>query len=109
MVTDAEARKHEVENDIEGAMFKNKQDPRITRVGRFLRRTSLDEFPQFWCVLTGSTSLMGTRPRTSDEVAQYGSSDWRRLNVKAGLTEQWQVNGRSTIASFNEVVALDRA
>ncbi len=108
MVENAESLKDEVTNEIEGAFFKNHQDPRVTRVGRFLRRTSLDEFPQFWCVLRGTMSLVGTRPPTLDEVAQYEISDWRRLNVKAGLTGQWQVNGRSKVVSFDEVVALDR-
>ena len=108
MVENAESLKSEVTNDIEGAFFKSHQDPRVTRVGRFLRRTSLDEFPQFWCVFQGNMSLVGTRPPTLDEVAQYEVSDWRRLNVKAGLTGQWQVSGRSKVVSFNEVVALDR-
>ncbi|MEO0804339.1 MAG: sugar transferase [Cyanobacteria bacterium J06642_2] len=109
MVTDAEVRKCEIVNQIEGAFFKNDRDPRITRVGHFLRRTSLDELPQFWCVLTGSMSLIGTRPPTEDEVTQYAISDWQRLNVKPGLAGEWQVSGRSSIKTFREVVALDLA
>jgi len=107
MVIDAEARKQEVANKIEGAFFKNDNDPRITRVGRFLRRTSLDEFPQFWNVLKGDMSLVGTRPPTLDELAQYKVSEWQRLNVKPGMTGEWQVNGRSSITSFEQVVQLD--
>lgn len=107
MVIDAEARKQEVANKVEGALFKNDSDPRITRTGRFLRRTSLDEFPQFWNVLKGDMSLVGTRPPTPDEIAQYEVSEWQRLNVKPGMTGEWQVNGRSTVTSFEQVVQLD--
>ena len=107
MAVDAEARKHEVVNKVEGALFKNDDDPRITKVGRFLRRTSLDEFPQFWNVLKGDMSLVGTRPPTPDEIAQYKVSEWQRLNVKPGMTGEWQVNGRSTVTSFEQVVQLD--
>ena len=107
MVIDAEARKQEVANKVEGALFKNDNDPRITRTGRFLRRTSLDEFPQFWNVLKGDMSLVGTRPPTPDEIAQYEVSEWQRLNVKPGMTGEWQVNGRSTVTSFEQVVQLD--
>ena len=107
MVTDAEARKQEVANKVKGALFKNDNDPRITRTGRFLRRTSLDEFPQFWNVLKGDMSLVGTRPPTPDEIAQYKVSEWQRLNVKPGMTGEWQVNGRSTVTSFEQVVQLD--
>jgi len=107
MAVDAEARKHEVVNKVEGALFKNDNDPRITRVGRFLRRTSLDEFPQFWNVLKGDMSLVGTRPPTPDEIAKYKVSEWQRLNVKPGMTGEWQVNGRSTVTSFEQVVKLD--
>ncbi|MGB3296954.1 MAG: sugar transferase [Phormidesmis sp.] len=107
MVTDAEARKQEVANKVEGPLFKNDNDPRITRTGRFLRRTSLDEFPQFWNVLKGDMSLVGTRPPTPDEIVQYEVSEWQRLNVKPGMTGEWQVNGRSTVTSFEQVVRLD--
>ncbi len=107
MVTDAEARKREVANKVEGPLFKNDNDPRITRIGRFLRRTSLDEFPQFWNVLKGDMSLVGTRPPTPDEIAQYEVSQWQRLNVKPGMTGEWQVNGRSTVTTFEEVIQLD--
>ena len=107
MSVDAEARKHEVANKVEGALFKNDNDPRVTKVGKFLRRTSLDEFPQFWNVLKGDMSLVGTRPPTPDEIAKYKVSEWQRLNVKPGMTGEWQVNGRSTVTSFEQVVQLD--
>ena len=107
MVTDAEARKREVANKVEGPLFKNDNDPRITKVGRFLRRTSLDEFPQFWNVLKGDMSLVGTRPPTPDEIEQYEVSQWQRLNVKPGMTGEWQVNGRSTVTNFEDVIRLD--
>lgn len=107
MVQNADELKALVENEAQGQFFKNEKDFRITRVGRFLRRTSLDEFPQFWNVLKGDMSLVGTRPPTPDEVAQYQSHHWERLNVKPGLTGQWQVSGRSSIKDFEEVVKLD--
>lgn len=107
MVIDAEELKPFVKNQIEGPLFKNKNDPRITRVGQFLRRTSLDELPQFWNVLKGEMSLVGTRPPTIDEVAQYTIPMWQRLNVKPGITGEWQINGRSTLNSFDEVLELD--
>ena len=107
MVKNAEALKSQVENEAQGLIFKNQRDPRITRIGRFLRRTSLDELPQFWNVLTGEMSLVGTRPPTADEVAHYSDHHWQRLTVKPGLTGEWQVNGRSTVTDFEEVVKLD--
>jgi anti-anti-sigma factor len=107
MVPDAEQRKSEVENDAAGAIFKASNDPRITRVGRLLRRTSLDELPQFWNVLQGSMSLVGTRPPTTDEIDQYEVPEWRRLDVKPGITGEWQVNGRSSIKHFEDVIRLD--
>jgi exopolysaccharide biosynthesis polyprenyl glycosylphosphotransferase len=107
MVSNAEALRNLVQNEVQGHLFKNENDPRITRVGRFLRRTSLDEFPQFWNVLKGDMSLVGTRPPTPDEVAQYDAHHWRRLDVKPGITGQWQVSGRSSIKDFEEVVKLD--
>jgi anti-anti-sigma factor len=107
MVPDAEARKHEVKNEAEGAIFKAENDPRITRVGRFLRRTSLDELPQFWNVLEGSMSLVGTRPPTPDEIDQYDVPEWRRLDVKPGITGEWQVHGRSSIKNFEDIIRLD--
>ncbi len=107
MVQNAEALKHQVQNEAQGLIFKNEQDPRITRVGKFLRKTSLDEFPQFWNVLVGDMSLVGTRPPTADEVSKYSPHHWRRLDVKPGLTGQWQVSGRSAIKDFEEIVSLD--
>lgn len=107
MVSDAEKLRNLVKNEAQGHIFKNENDPRITRVGRFLRRTSLDEFPQFWNVFKGDMSLVGTRPPTPDEVAQYEAHHWKRLNVKPGITGQWQVSGRSAIKDFEEIVRLD--
>jgi exopolysaccharide biosynthesis polyprenyl glycosylphosphotransferase len=107
MVHNADALKATVANQAQGLIFKNESDPRITRVGQLLRKTSLDEFPQFWNVLKGDMSLVGTRPPTADEVSCYSPHHWRRLNVKPGLTGQWQVSGRSTIQDFEEVVKLD--
>lgn len=90
-------------------LFKIKNDPRITRVGRLLRRTSLDEFPQFWNVLMGDMSLVGTRPPTLNEVENYKPHHWQRLNVKPGITGEWQVNGRSDVSDFEQIVQMDAA
>lgn len=107
MVSNADFLKQQVKNEAKGLIFKNENDPRITRVGRFLRRTSLDELPQFWNVLMGEMSLVGTRPPTHDEVTRYEDHHWQRLNVKPGLTGEWQVSGRSSIKDFEDIVALD--
>ncbi|MBD1872393.1 sugar transferase [Nodosilinea sp. FACHB-131] len=107
MVANADELKHLVENQAQGLIFKNENDPRITRVGRFLRRTSLDEFPQFWNVLWGDMSLVGTRPPTLSEVQQYKPHHWQRLNVKPGLTGKWQAQGRSAIKDFEAIVKMD--
>ncbi len=107
MITNADKFQHLVNNQAKGNIFKNRHDPRVTRVGRFLRRTSLDEFPQFWNVLKGDMSLVGTRPPTVSEVMSYQLHHWRRLEVKPGITGEWQVRGRSTVEDFEEVVQLD--
>ncbi|WOD41836.1 sugar transferase [Nodosilinea sp. E11] len=107
MVKNADALKQTVSNQAQGLIFKNEQDPRVTRVGGLLRKTSLDEFPQFWNVLTGDMSLVGTRPPTGDEVSRYSPHHWQRLNVKPGMTGQWQISGRSAIKDFEEIVHLD--
>ena len=107
MVVDADKLKDRVHNQVSGQIFKNASDPRITCLGKFLRRTSLDEFPQFWNVLKGEMSLVGTRPPTTDEVQYYQIHHWERLKVKPGMTGEWQVNGRSTISDFEEIVSLD--
>ncbi|MFN5513580.1 MAG: sugar transferase [Cyanobacteriota bacterium] len=107
MCADAEQRKGEVENEIQGPFFKSKKDHRITRVGRFLRKTSLDELPQFWNVLWGDMSLVGTRPPTPDEVEKYEVPSWQRLDVKPGMTGEWQVSGRSMLKDFQDVIRLD--
>lgn len=107
MVMNAEQLKRQILNQARGHIFKNDQDPRITRVGHFLRRTSLDELPQFWNVLQGDMSLVGFRPPTVDEVSQYNSRHQKRLNIKPGMTGEWQVNGRSCILDFETVINLD--
>lgn len=109
MYRDAEQRKAEFlnQNEMSGLMFKMTDDPRITRVGKFIRKTSLDEFPQFFNVLKGDMSLVGTRPPTVDEFEQYEARHKRRLSLKPGLTGMWQVNGRSDIENFEDVVKLD--
>ena len=108
MVQDAEARKVELleSNENDGVLFKIREDPRITRVGRWLRRYSLDELPQLFNVLRGEMSLVGPRPPLPEEVAQYGGDVYRRLVVKPGLTGLWQVSGRSDL-SWEESVRLD--
>ena len=107
MVVGADKMKDLVANQATGHIFKNENDPRITKVGRLLRRTSLDELPQFWNVLMGDMSLVGTRPPTLDEVAKYESHHWERLRVKPGLTGEWQVNGRSNVKNFEDIVRMD--
>ena len=94
-------------NEMSGAVFKMKDDPRITRVGKFLRRTSLDELPQFYNVLKGDMSLVGTRPPTVDEVLSYEVYHRRRLSIKPGITGLWQVSGRNDIKDFEEIYQLD--
>lgn len=107
MVDNAEALKTQVHNQATGPIFKNRKDPRVTRVGRFLRQTSLDEFPQFWNVLSGEMSLVGTRPPSRDEIIHYNERYWQRLQVKPGLTGEWQVSGRSRVSNFETILALD--
>ncbi len=107
MVVGADRLKATIQNQAKGHIFKNDNDPRITRVGKFLRSTSLDEFPQFWNVLRGEMSLVGTRPPTPDEVRQYSRHHLARLNVKPGITGEWQVNGRSNVLDFEAIVRMD--
>lgn len=109
MYLDAEERKKELEqkNEISGLMFKIKDDPRVTKVGRFLRKTSIDELPQFYNVLKGDMSLVGTRPPTVDEFEKYSLYYRRRLCMTPGLTGLWQVSGRSDIDNFDDVVKYD--
>jgi len=108
MVGDAEVRKAELQhlNEASGAAFKIEEDPRITGVGTFLRRSSLDEFPQLWNVLCGQMSIVGPRPQIPEEVSQYTPAQARRLLVKPGLTCLWQVSGRSQL-DFDEWMELD--
>ena len=128
MVKNAEMLKQKVTNQITdssdgnsqsndgGKFFKNSNDPRVTKVGKVLRKTSLDELPQFWNVLIGDMSLVGTRPPTFNEVGLYEleneytdekMTEWSRLDVKPGITGVWQVNGRSSVKSFEEVMGFD--
>ena len=109
MYVDAEERKKELEsqNEMQGLMFKMENDPRITRVGKFIRKTSIDELPQFFNIVRGDMSLVGTRPPTEGEFEQYNSHYRRRISMTPGLTGLWQISGRSEIVDFDEVVKLD--
>ncbi len=107
MILNADRLQHLVNNQAKGSIFKNKNDPRVTKVGRFLRRTSLDELPQFWNVLKGEMSLVGTRPPTVSEVMQYQKHHMDRLKIKPGITGEWQANGRSSVTDFEDIVSMD--
>ncbi|MBU5474261.1 sugar transferase [Roseburia sp. MSJ-14] len=109
MVVGADAMKKDLmeQNEMEGLMFKMENDPRIFGIGRFMRKYSIDELPQFWNVLKGEMSLVGTRPPTEEEFEQYELHHKARLGIKPGLTGMWQVSGRSDIKNFEEIVALD--
>jgi exopolysaccharide biosynthesis polyprenyl glycosylphosphotransferase len=110
MVVDADRRKTELAhlNEMDGPVFKIRNDPRVTRVGRFLRKFSLDEFPQMWNVLRGDMSLVGPRPPVPAEVAKYEAWARRRLSIRPGLTCLWQVSGRNSI-NFKQWMELDLA
>ena len=110
MYVDAEERKKELlakNESKDGVIFKMKDDPRITKVGKFLRRTSLDELPQLWNVFIGDMSLVGPRPPVPKEVQEYTLDDRKRLDVIPGITCLWQIRGRSEIP-FHEQVRLDK-
>ena len=109
MYVDAEEQKRKLEsqNEMNGPIFKIENDPRITRVGKFLRKTSLDELPQFYNVLRGDMSLVGTRPPTEDEFERYNIHYRRRLCITPGLTGMWQVHGRGKVTDFDEVMKYD--
>ena len=108
MYVDAEERLKDLMkyNEADGPLFKMKNDPRITRVGRFLRKFSIDELPQIINVLKGELSLVGPRPPIPSEVQKYGEWEMKRMNVKQGITGLWQISGRSDL-SFEEMARLD--
>ena len=108
MVTDAEDRLKDLLelNEVSGAMFKIKEDPRLTKIGKYIRKTSIDELPQLLNVLKGEMSLVGPRPPLLREVEEYTSYDKQRLLVKPGCTGLWQVSGRNDLG-FKEMVELD--
>jgi lipopolysaccharide/colanic/teichoic acid biosynthesis glycosyltransferase len=108
MVVDAEQKKNELlaQNEQDGPAFKIRSDPRVTPVGRFLRRTSIDELPQLWNVIKGEMSLVGPRPLPCDETANCRSWHRRRIDVMPGMTCIWQLHGRSKV-SFDEWVRMD--
>lgn len=108
MVVNAEELKEKLaaQNEMSGPMFKMKDDPRVTKVGKFIRKTSIDELPQLWNVLKGDMSLVGPRPSLPKEVAQFEDWMYKRLEVKPGLTCYWQVSGRNNI-DFEDWMKLD--
>ena len=109
MIVGADAMQSELmrQNEMEGHMFKMKDDPRIFGIGRFMRKFSIDELPQFFNVLKGEMSLVGTRPPTEEEFTKYDPHHKARLSIKPGLTGMWQVSGRNEIRDFEEIVRLD--
>jgi lipopolysaccharide/colanic/teichoic acid biosynthesis glycosyltransferase len=109
MHQDAEVRRHQLLhlNEVDGPVFKIRSDPRVTRLGRLLRRTSLDELPQLLNVIRGEMSIVGPRPPRPEEVDRYRPSDWVRLTVKPGLTCWWQIRGRSDV-DFDTWMEYDR-
>jgi exopolysaccharide biosynthesis polyprenyl glycosylphosphotransferase len=109
MGNDAEKRKQELMelNECDGAVFKMKDDPRVTPIGKIMRKLSLDELPQFINVVKGEMSLVGTRPPTPDEVSKYQKWHHRRISIRPGITGMWQVSGRNAITNFDEIVKLD--
>lgn len=110
MCIDAEAKLETLlaKNEVQGAMFKMKNDPRVTKIGKFIRKTSIDELPQLWNVVKGEMSLVGPRPPLPREVKTYSSYDKQRLLVKPGCTGLWQTSGRNDV-HFKDMVALDVA
>jgi len=109
MALDAETRKRDLadQNLMEGPIFKVDNDPRVTKIGAFLRKSSLDELPQFFNILRGDMSVVGTRPPTPDEVEQYKMHFRRRISIRPGLTGLWQISGRNDITRFEDILALD--
>jgi exopolysaccharide biosynthesis polyprenyl glycosylphosphotransferase len=109
MYKDADKRKQELmqHNEMQGLMFKMKNDPRVTRIGKFIRKTSIDELPQFFNVLKGDMSLVGTRPPTEDEFIQYEGRFKKRLIMRPGITGLWQVSGRNRVNKFEDVLKFD--
>jgi len=109
MIPNAEEKLEQLlqQNEMQGPAFKIKDDPRITRVGRFIRKTSLDELPQLWNILKGDMSIVGPRPPLPREVAEYGPYEMQRLLVTPGLTCYWQIQPRRNDMSFDEWVELD--
>ncbi|MFL2100985.1 sugar transferase [Desemzia sp. FAM 23989] len=108
MCVDAEVKLEELlkHNEVEGAMFKIKDDPRVTKIGKFIRKTSIDELPQLLNVLKGDMSLVGPRPPLKREVEEYSTYDKQRLLIKPGCTGTWQINGRNDVG-FDEMVKMD--
>jgi lipopolysaccharide/colanic/teichoic acid biosynthesis glycosyltransferase len=110
MVKDADQRRDDLQhmNERDGVLFKIKEDPRLTRIGRWLRKYSLDELPQFWNVLKGEMSMVGPRPPLAAEVEKYDLAHLRRLDVLPGITGLWQVEARQD-PSFDNYISLDTA
>lgn len=109
MCDDAEKQKEKLmsQNEMQGHMFKMSNDPRVTKIGNFMRKTSIDELPQFYNVLVGDMSLVGTRPPTLKEVENYQMHQRKRISITPGITGIWQISGRSEITDFEEVVRMD--